>query len=89
MRSLRVLVLRLRSLLLWRRVDAELDTEFQFHIQKQIEQYTRVGVPLDDARRAAIADMGAVERWKQDCRDQRRVAPVGAFATDIRFAIRS
>jgi putative ABC transport system permease protein len=80
--------LRLRSLFLRRRVEEELDEEFQFHLERQIEQFIAKGLTPEEARYAASKAIGGVERLKEECRDARRVNLIENAIQDLRYALR-
>ena len=88
MRLLTKLRLRLRSLVLPRRVDAELDEEMRVHIERQIDAYVAGGMTPAAARDAARREMGGVEHWKDQCRDARGFATFESLRQDVRYALR-
>jgi hypothetical protein len=64
---------RLRSFarMIFRRSRWEEDTrdEIQFHIEERAEFLRRSGVPDDDALRSARMEFGAVENYRERCRE--------------------
>jgi putative ABC transport system permease protein len=80
--------LRLRSLFRRREADQELDEELRDHVERKTEEYTANGLPLKEARRQALLEMGGVEKRKEQCRDARRVAWLENFVQDIRYGVR-
>lgn len=76
---------------LFRRPDErELDEEIAFHLEKEIEEHVRRGVPPEEARRRAVAAFGRVEDVKDRVRDVRPIARLlGDLRRDGRVAIRS
>jgi len=80
--------LRLRSLLRRSKVEEELNEEFQFHLDQQIQQYIARGMTREDARYAALRAIGSVEQRKEECRDAHGLALVESVVQDIRYAIR-
>ena len=80
--------LRLRSLLLRRRVDDELDEEFQFHLEQQIAAGIQGGLTPTEARERAIRSLDRIELRKEECRDMRRLNFLDDLLQDIRYAIR-
>ena len=89
MRLLKILRLRLRSFFRPDAVEQELDDELRFHLERQVEEYLARGVPPAEARRRARRDVGALDRWKDDCRDTRRVPRLEDLARDLRLAVRA
>ena len=71
--------LALRSIVLRRRAERELDDEMQYHLELEIQEQRRSGLPPDEARYAALRAMGAIAKSKDECRDLRR----GRLATDV------
>ena len=60
MRRLRILALRLRSLLRPSHVERELDAELRYHLDRQIDELVASGETLENARRLALRDLGGV-----------------------------
>jgi len=81
--------LRMRSILLGRRVERELDEELQFHLEHKIEEGIADGLSPKEARYAAIRAMDGLEQRKEEMRDMRRIHWLTDFLDDARFAIRS
>jgi predicted permease len=83
-----VIPLRLRSLFRRRQVEQELDEEFQYHIERQIEENIAKGMTPEEARHTAVRAMGGVERRKEECRDTWRVRWIELLAQDLRYGLR-
>ena len=81
--------LRMRSILLGRRVERELDEELQFHLEHKIEEGIADGLSPKEARYAAMRAMDGLEQRKEEMRDMRRIHWLTDFLDDARFAIRS
>ena len=81
--------LRLRSIFRRRRVEQELDEEFQFHLEHKIEEGIAEGLSPDEARHRAMHALGGLEQRKEEIRDMRRIHWLTDFADDVRYAIRS
>ena len=88
MRWIYKLPLRLRSLFRKSRVEKELSDELRFHLEKLIEEHAAKGMTPDEARYAALRELGGVEQIKEECRDMRRVNHIENFVQDIRYALR-
>src|SRR6202049_6871 len=82
------LPLRLRSLFRNQQAEQDLNDEFQFHLQKQIEEYVRQGIDPEEARFAALRLLGGVEQHKEECREMRNVSLVENFLQDLRIGFR-
>src|SRR5436190_22843732 len=87
-RWLHIISLRLRSLFRRARVEQELDDEFQFHLDRQIQQYLAEGLNPQEARYAAMRTFDGMEQRKAECRDTRRLNLVEDLIRDIRYSIR-
>src|SRR5215212_277042 len=82
------LPLRLRSLLHRPQVEQELDEEFRYHLEQQIEENLAKGMTVEEARYAALRAMGGIEQQKERCRDMRRVNFIDDLAQDLRYGVR-
>jgi predicted permease len=80
--------LRLRSLFRRRQADQELDEELRDHIEHKTEEFLARGMMVQEARRAALLEMGGVEKRKEECRETRRVSLIQDFLHDTRYALR-
>jgi predicted permease len=80
--------LRLRSLFLRREADQELDDELRYHVECKTEEYIARGMTPQEARRAALLEMGGVEKRKEECRDTRRVTWFQDFLRDVHYGLR-
>jgi putative ABC transport system permease protein len=81
--------MRLRSL--FRRTDAdqELDEERWDQVAPKTEQYVAEPVAGQEARRAALLEMGRVEPTQQKCRETRRIFWIHDFVQDLRYGTRT
>src|SRR5262245_24502349 len=84
----RRLVVRLRALWHWNRLDSELDEEIQFHLSEEAEQREADGDSADDARLAALRDFGNVTLIREITREVRGWASVERLLQDVRHALR-
>src|SRR5690348_16831050 len=88
-RWFRQIILRFRTLFQRRRVERELEEEFQFHVEQRIELEIARGLSPEEARSVALRAMDGVERRKEECRDTRRVNYVDDLVRDLRYAGRN
>ena len=83
---------RLRSLLSAalrrKRFEQEMDSELQGHIQAFTEELVRRGIPRREAETQALHEFGAVQLYKDQCRDARGLRWVDEFIRDLRYAFR-
>src|SRR6185436_7086143 len=80
-----------RTLIRPKRVENELNEELQYHLEREIQEGLRAGLTPEEARYAAMRTMGAVEKSKEECRDEHHVKSVQrleATLRDVRFSIR-
>jgi len=82
------LPLRLSSLFRRQKADEELDEELRDHLDQKAQQLVAQGMSAQQARRAAVLEMGGLEKRKEECRDARRVNQLESFVRDIRFGFR-
>jgi predicted permease len=88
MRWARHLRLRLRTLFRGGRVEQELTEEFQYHLERMIDEYVHSGLPRSAARAQALRDMGAINQRKEDCRDVSGLTMVHGLRQDLTYALR-
>jgi hypothetical protein len=88
MRFARSLRLRLRTLFRGGRVERELTEEFQYHLERTIDEYAASGMPLSAARAQALRDMGAIDQRKEECRDVSGLTMVHGLRQDLIYALR-
>src|SRR5208282_3745457 len=81
--------LRLRSLFRRQQADQELDQELRYHVECKTEEYIARGRTPQEARRAALIEMGGVEKRKEECRDTRRVNWIQDLLQDVRYGLRT
>lgn len=80
--------LRLRSLFKRGRVEQELSDEVRFHLEKLTEENVAKGMTPEEARYAALRELGGVEQIKEECRDMRRVNYIENLIQDVRYGLR-
>ena len=88
MRWIYKIPLRLRSLFWKDRVERELSEELRFHLEKLIEENVAKGMAPEEARYAAMREIGGVEQIKEECRDMRRVNYIESLLQDLRYGLR-
>ena len=70
------------------RVERELDEELQATLDAIVDDRMRAGMRPDQARRAAMIELGGVEAVKAYVRDARAGARLEVLAQDVRYAVR-
>lgn len=79
---------RVRLLFQREGVEAEMDEEMRFHLEMEVKENIRRGLPPGDARKAALDAFGGVERFKELAREERGGRRLDDLAQDIRFTVR-
>jgi predicted permease len=86
------LVARLRSfftaLFRRRRVEREMDQEWQFHLDSRIESLTAGGLSRGEAERRARLEFGDPLRWKEQARESRGLGWLQDLGADVRYGCR-
>ena len=72
----------------WRKWERQMDAEFQFHLESQIEDYVRLGLSREEAELRGRREFGALELAKDECRDQRPLEWLADLLRDFRYASR-
>jgi putative ABC transport system permease protein len=70
-------------------MEERMATERQFHIDMATERHLREGKPADEARRLAMVEFGARERFAEEARDEYRSHFAEELMQDVRYALRS
>ena len=89
MRWLKSIFRRLNNLFHKDAVERETDQEMRFHLERQIAEHVAAGIPLEEARRAALLEFGGVEQFKEECREARGVNRIETLLADLRYGFRS
>jgi hypothetical protein len=77
-----------KSLFRKRPVDAQLDTELRFHIEKLTNDNIAAGMAPEEARRQAILEFGGREQVKEELRDVYRIGVIETTFTNVKSAFR-
>jgi putative ABC transport system permease protein len=88
MRTLRAALMRLAGIFSKSRRDADFTAEIEAHLQMQIEDNLRAGMPAEEARRVALIKLGGVEQTKQAYRERGTMPSVESVLHDARYALR-
>ena len=70
-------------------MDRRYADEMRFHLEMATEANMRRGMGAAEARRAASAEFGGRERWREEARDEIRSRPLEELVRDVRYAVRS
>jgi predicted permease len=78
----------LRNLLHKNQIEKQLDSELRAYVDMISAERVAAGMPVDEARRTALADFGGVEQVKQAVRDRRAGAGVERLWQNLRYGLR-
>ncbi len=78
----------LRALFRKNHAEQEMDAEFRFHLEKQIEQNIARGMSAEEARYAALRQFGNLAAVKEECRDSWGARLITELAQDLRYGLR-
>ena len=78
----------LRRLFSRSRLERQLDSELQFHLEEQIGQYVSSGMTEEEARRRARQRFGGLDQIKEECRHVRGLTLVETTMKDLRYTLR-
>src|SRR6266850_899427 len=81
--------MRWNSWLNRRRWERQMDAEFQFHLESQINDYVEQGLSRKDAESRARREFGGLDLAKEECREQRPFEWLDHLLRDFRYASRS
>ena len=77
-----------KSLFHKRALDAQLDSELRFHIEKLVNDYMAQGLAREEARRQAVLEFGGREQIKEELRDVHRFSFVETMMANLKSAFR-
>ena len=80
---------RLRALVRRDRFERDLDDELRFHLEQQVDKYTRAGFDPADARRKARLEFGSAVQVMEECRESWGTRTLHEFLQDTVYALRS
>ena len=70
------------------RLEGELDRELRDHVERQVADHLRAGLPEDEARRRTRVEFGGLDQIKELCRDARGARWLDDLGRDLRYALR-
>jgi predicted permease len=79
---------RFRALFHRGAIDAELDEELTYHLDREAEKYRRQGSSASEAARLARIALQGTEQARQQCRDARGIKSLEILVQDIRYGLR-
>ena len=78
----------LRSLFRRKQAAADLDQELRYHLEQEIENNRRAGMPEAEAKSAAQRLVGPISLYKEECRDAHGIGFIESFVRDLRYGFR-
>ncbi|HEX4771566.1 MAG TPA: ABC transporter permease [Bryobacteraceae bacterium] len=72
-----------------RQAEQDLDAELQDHMEQEIADGIRRGLPAEEAKFAAQRLVGSISLYKEECRDARNFGLIEDVVRDVRYAVRS
>ena len=88
MRIIRSLRLQRDWLLRRSRAETDLNDELQDYIERQMQSHLAKGLPPEEARLAALREVGGVEQLKEECRATRPVRIFEILFQDLHYGVR-
>src|SRR6266436_4815394 len=76
------------SLFRKRALEAQLDSELRFHMEKLTNDYIAAGMGPEEARRQAVLEFGGREQIKEELRDVYRIRLLDATVANLKSAFR-
>ena len=83
------LLFRLRAMFSAKSMDAALDEELQFHLDRQLEKHVQAGLSPEEARRRVRLDFGGAAQITEECRQARGTHALEALRQDLRYGFRT
>ncbi len=87
--TLRELLARLASFFHKQDRDADFDQEMAAHLEFAVQENLRRGLPLDEARRRALVEIGGVSQARELHRERRGLPRLDTVMQDLQYACRT
>src|SRR5580692_5419598 len=88
MRQLKAILARLRGIVAQDRASAEIAAELESHLQMHIDDNVRAGMTPQEARRAALIQLGGMEQTAQAVRERSTLPWLETLLQDVRYGVR-
>jgi predicted permease len=89
MRTVRALIIRLAGLLRRKRIEADMDAEIASHLDMGIDEGIACGLSREQARRAALIQLGGREQLRESIRERQRIPAFETLSQNARYALRA
>ena len=70
-------------------LEASLDRELRYHLERRITDFEKAGLSPSEARRQAVLELGGIAQIREEVRDVWLTRWVRDFMYDLRFSVRS
>src|SRR5215470_13898210 len=71
-----------------RQLEGDLDRELRYHLERRVTDLERSGLPVGEAQRQAMLELGGVAQIEEEVRDVWLTRWLRDFAYDLRFSFR-
>ena len=71
-----------------RRISAEVEDELRFHLEQEVDAHVSRGIPVSEARRMALRDLGGLTQTREAVGDVRTIW-LDLLWSDVRYACRT
>lgn len=78
----------LSALLRGRRLEREMEDEWQFHLDERVDALMETGLSRHEADRTARVEFGDPLRWKEEGREARGLRTIQELRSDVQYALR-
>ena len=82
------LVAYARGIVRRRRISAEVEDELRFHLEQEVDAHIARGIPISEARRMALRDLGGLTQTREAVGDVRTIW-LDLLWSDVRYACRT
>ncbi|HKW64150.1 MAG TPA: ABC transporter permease [Candidatus Acidoferrum sp.] len=72
-----------------KKLEASLDRELSYHLERRITDFEKAGLSAAEARRRAVLELGGIPQIREEVRDVWLARWVRDFVYDLRFSVRS
>ncbi len=80
---------RFRRLFRQKSVEAELDDELRFHLERQAEKYVGIGMTREEVMRQARIAFGGSSQIQEECREAHGAYWIESLMQDLRYGVRT
>lgn len=70
-------------------LERQVDSELQFHIERQVRDYMNSGMSEEEARRTAHLTFGGLDHIQEEGQDARGIVLISTLIQDLPYALRT